>query len=302
MRPRAGTSSAGKPGRSGWSAIADPEAELVLAALGGEKARCVEVAAGLGAARRGPVRAGHRPARPGRRDRGQLGRRRRGRAGRARRLGLDLHRAAARRPRARADAAGQPAPTAARAGPARAGPAGSRPGPAAQERHAVAARAGVRIPGQADRAGRRGARGPAGRPGRAEARSGRRWSPRSPPGWRRWPRNGSASTPDQVVVTLHRGPGMGIGRADRPGRAAAAAGQPAGRLAGPGVGGRPGPDRAAPGRRGGSGRAGPTRGSWPCARRAPNRCRLTCTPTATGPASGGLDVRPTAADAPHWEI
>jgi len=29
---------------------------------------------GLGAAHRGPVRAGHRPARPGRRDRGQLGR------------------------------------------------------------------------------------------------------------------------------------------------------------------------------------------------------------------------------------
>ena len=38
-----------------------------------------------------------------------------------------------------------------------------------------------------------GARGPAG--GGDGEDQARRWSPRSPPGWRRWPSNGSASTP-----------------------------------------------------------------------------------------------------------
>ncbi len=50
----------------------DPEAELVLAALGGEKARCVEIAEAWQAHRR-PDRAHGMAARPGRRNRGQLG-------------------------------------------------------------------------------------------------------------------------------------------------------------------------------------------------------------------------------------
>ena len=106
--------------------------------------------------------------------------------------------------------------------------------------------------------------------------------------------------PDQVVVTLHRGPGWGS--SELTGRGAQRrlrVSLPAGWLAQVWAAGL-----ALTGRHlvVGVGRAG-----WPDARvlalRAPGAepVPLDVHATAAGPAGAGLDVRPTAADAPHWE-
>ena len=74
--------------------------------------------------------------------------------------------------------------------------------------------------------------------------------------------------PDQVVVDLHAGAQLGIQRADRVRRGPPAAGQPARRVAGAGLGLRAGPGRAAPDRRGaGAGLADGPGARAPCAGR-----------------------------------
>ena len=182
----------------------DAEAELVLAALGGEKARCVEVAQAWGRhaedlsvlaiGPRGPAdeiavswddvdAAGAGPGRPGPPY---------GPPRSARRCGWPARRS----PRAARAQARQQQDT--------------------QERERAAQRRNdmlsllalgygfqVRLIGQVAA----GARGPAGRAdGDGQAP---RWSPRSPAGWRRWPSNGSASTPTRLWCRCTAGPGWG---------------------------------------------------------------------------------------------
>jgi hypothetical protein len=107
--------------------------------------------------------------------------------------------------------------------------------------------------------------------------------------------------PGQVVVTLHRGPGWGsaelTGRGEqRRLRVSLAAGWLA-RVWAAGL--------ALTGRHL---VVAVTRAGWPDARvlalRAPGTepVPLDVHATAPGPASGGLDVRPVAADAPHWDV
>jgi hypothetical protein len=107
--------------------------------------------------------------------------------------------------------------------------------------------------------------------------------------------------PDQVVVTLHRGPGWGS--AELTGRAEQRrlrVSLPAGWLAGVWAAGLALTGRHLV--------VAVARAGWPGARvlalRAPGTepVPLDVHATAPGPASGGLDVRPDAADAPHWEV
>ena len=107
--------------------------------------------------------------------------------------------------------------------------------------------------------------------------------------------------PDQVVVSLHRGPGWGsVELTGRGEQRRLRASLPAGWLArvwAPGL--------ALTGRHL---VVAVERAGWPDARvlalRSPNAepAALDAHATATGPVSGGLDVRPSAADAPHWEV
>ena len=106
--------------------------------------------------------------------------------------------------------------------------------------------------------------------------------------------------PDQVVVTLHRGPGWGSAElTGRGGQRRLRVSLPAGWLArvwAPGL--------ALTGRHL---VVAVARAGWPDARvlalRAPGTepVLLDVHATAPGPAGAGLDVRPRAADAPHWE-
>lgn len=107
--------------------------------------------------------------------------------------------------------------------------------------------------------------------------------------------------PDQVVVTLHRGPGWGS--AELTGRAEQRrlrVSLPAAWLARVWAAGLTLTGRHLV--------VAVARAGWPDARvlalRAPGTepVPLDVHATAPGPASGGLDVRPNAADAPHWEV
>jgi hypothetical protein len=107
--------------------------------------------------------------------------------------------------------------------------------------------------------------------------------------------------PAQVVVTLHRGPGWGS--AELTGRGEQRrlrVSLPAGWLARVWAAGLALTGRHLV--------VAVARAGWPDARvlalRAPGTepVPLDVHATAPGPATGGLDVRPTAADAPHWEI
>jgi len=107
--------------------------------------------------------------------------------------------------------------------------------------------------------------------------------------------------PGQVVVTLHRGPGWGS--AELTGRGEQRrlrVSLPAGWLARVWAAGLTLTGRHLV--------VAVARAGWPDARvlalRAPGTepVPLDVHATAPGPASGGLDVRPTAADAPHWEV
>jgi hypothetical protein len=107
--------------------------------------------------------------------------------------------------------------------------------------------------------------------------------------------------PDHVVVTLHRGPGWGsaelTGRADQ---RRLRLSLPAGWLAGVWAAGLALTGRHLV--------VAVARAGWPDARvlalRAPGTepVPLDVHATTPGPASGGLGVRPDAADAPHWEV
>ena len=99
-------------------------------------------------------------------------------------------------------------------------------------------------------------------------------------------RDRRAARPGRRAVARHRSrpgggepaprAGLGIGRADRAGIRAAAAGQPAGRMAGLGLGLRARADRTAPGGGGGTSRAGRTPRCSGCALRVPNPSCSTC--------------------------
>ena len=107
--------------------------------------------------------------------------------------------------------------------------------------------------------------------------------------------------PDQVVVTLHRGPGWGSAElTGRGGQRRLRVSLPAGWLARVWAAGLALTGRHLV--------VAVTRAGVSDARvlalRAPGTepVPLDVHATAPGPASGGLDVRPTAADAPHWEV
>jgi hypothetical protein len=105
--------------------------------------------------------------------------------------------------------------------------------------------------------------------------------------------------PDQVVVTLHRGPGWGSAElTGRGGQRRLRVSLPAGWLARVWAAGLALTGRHLV--------VGVARAGWPDARvlalRAPGTepVPLDVHATAPGPAGAGLDVRPNAADAPHW--
>jgi hypothetical protein len=107
--------------------------------------------------------------------------------------------------------------------------------------------------------------------------------------------------PDQVEVTLHRGPGWGSAElAGRAGQRRLRVSLPANWLARVWAAGLALTGRHLV--------VSVTRAGWPDARvlalRAPGTepVPLDVHATAPDPAGGGLDVRPNAADAPHWEI
>ena len=167
----------------------DAEGELVLAALGGEKAGCIELAeawgrhnADLSVLAIGPRRRADEIS-----------------------VSWDDVAAAAQAGQAVPGGTPQPRPRRLAPGPRVAGhglgpvPPGQRgdgAGQAAPERHPVAARPGLRLPGPADRAGRRGARcPPRGAGGRGRSDPAWRWSPRSRAGGHPPLSSGSASTP-----------------------------------------------------------------------------------------------------------
>jgi hypothetical protein len=106
--------------------------------------------------------------------------------------------------------------------------------------------------------------------------------------------------PDQVVVTLHRGPGWGSSElTGRGGQRRLRVSLPAGWLARVWAAGLALTGRHLV--------VGVARAGWPDARvlalRAPGTepVPLDVHGTAPGPAGAGLDVRPNAADAPHWK-
>jgi hypothetical protein len=107
--------------------------------------------------------------------------------------------------------------------------------------------------------------------------------------------------PDQVVVTLHRGPGWGSAElTGRGGQRRLRVSLPAGWLARVWATGLALTGRHLV--------VGIARAGWPDARvlalRAPGTepVPLDVHATAPGPAGAGLDVRPEADDAPHWEV
>jgi hypothetical protein len=107
--------------------------------------------------------------------------------------------------------------------------------------------------------------------------------------------------PDQVVVTLHRGPGWGsVELTGRAGQRRLRVSLPAGWLARVWAAGLALTGRHLV--------VAVARAGWPDARvlalRAPGAepVPLDVRATTPGPAGTGLDVRPNAADAPHWEL
>ena len=240
---------------------------------------------GLAPAPRRPDRTGHRAPRRGRPGRGELGRRGRGRAGRqSGGWGASAGDGAMR--------LASP-PTAAIAGSRlRAAVPRGKPGRTASAGWTCCrCWRWDRVPGPAERAGGRGVRGPAGRAGRARAerpadrRAGR------PAGAGGRAVAGHRPGPGGGVIAPRRG--VGFGRADRARRAAAAVGQPARLVAGPGVGLRAGADRPSPGRR------GRTRGLAGRAGAGPARAGRR---TGFARSAHASDGPPGTPDAPHWEI
>ena len=107
--------------------------------------------------------------------------------------------------------------------------------------------------------------------------------------------------PDQVVVTLHRGPGWGSAElTGRGGQRRLRVSLPAGWLARVWAAGLALTGRHLV--------VAVARAGWPDARvlalRAPGTepVPLDVHGTAPGPTGAGLDVRPNPADAPHWEV
>ncbi len=178
----------------------DVEGELVLAALGGEKARCVEAAEAwarhaddlslLAIGPRGPadqiavdwddVDAA-----------AQAGSTVTGSAGQARRKPMRL--------------ASQPGPTLARAG-ARQQQMQEELLKAQRRRNDVLSLLALGYGFQVRLIGQVAAAHAVLRAAMAASRSARRWSPRSPGGWLRWPRSGSGSTPTRSWSACTPGP------------------------------------------------------------------------------------------------
>jgi hypothetical protein len=256
----------------------DPEAELVLAALGGDKARCVEVA-----------QAWERHAE----DLSVLAI---GPRGPADEIAVSWDDVDAALPASQFGSGPGPMPPV----PARYQQAMQDGEQAARRRHdmlslfALGYGFQVRLIGQVAEAS-------AGRPQAAQAKIGPSLvaaiTARLAPVAEQW----LGIDPGQVVVTLHRGPGWGS--AELTGRGEQRRlriSLPAGWLAQVWAAGLTLTGRHLV--------VAVARADWPDARvlalRAPGTdpAPLDVHATATGPASAGLDVRPTAANEPHWEI